>query len=290
MKKILLLVFSILIFTSCNNKSDDGLLSQNDTNKIIEEIKYIAKEKLNPENLGENIDISLPPRLKTDNREELLNNIKKSISKDKRAEWIYENFDHLSQIEQYLVGNDDDTIEFVYNNNNNINNFEYKEGETKKYGRSTPYYLQWDNRWAYNKLADSNIGIAGCGPTSIAMILARLDNNQEITPKVIAEDAEDYMVEEGISWSFFDDEIKKYGHNIQTINLSENEMIEALKKGPLLVSVSRGYFTLNGHIIVIDSYDNGNFIVNDPNSYKNSQRPWTYEQIQDQIVKIWSIY
>ena len=139
-------------------------------------------------------------------------------------------------------------------------------------------------------LGERNIGISGCGPTSVAMVLSRLKNDANITPDKIAEDAKGYMTSEGISWNFFADEANKYNYSVKDINLDEEEMKEALKKGPIIVSVNQGYFTLFGHIFVIDSYEDGKFLINDPNSVKNTMRPWSYNEINDQIVHMWQIY
>ena len=223
-------------------------------------------------------------------KEDIIKNVEKQAAKDPRARWVYDNFFNIENIEAYLTGNDPDTIEFVYNMNHNITDFPKTPGQSVDLGRKTPYYLQWDNRWAYDELGLKNIGISGCGPTSTAMVLARIKDDPSITPDKIAKDAKNYMSSEGISWTFFSDEAKKYNLNSKDIPIDEKEMIEALKKGPLIVSVSRGYFTLFGHIFVIDSYENGKFLVNDPNSVKNTMRPWTFEEISDQIAHIWQIY
>lgn len=227
---------------------------------------------------------------KTDDYNILTNNLEKEAQNNQQAKWLLDNFDSLTRLEQNLIGNDDDTVEFVYNYENNIKDFTYEEGVSKDYGRLTPYYLQWDNRWAYRPLGNSNIGFAGCGPTSMAMVLARLEDNQSITPLTVAEDAHSYMGENGISWKFFTDEAYKYGRSIYNIPLDEEYMISALDQGPLIVSVGPGYFTLAGHILVIDSYKNGKFIINDPNSLKNSEKTWTFDQLEDQIANIWLIY
>ena len=42
--------------------------------------------------------------------------------------------------------------------------------------------------------------------------------------------------------------------------------------------------------MVIDSVKDDNFLINDPNSIKNSKIEWPYQDIQDQIVKLWLIY
>ncbi len=125
---------------------------------------------------------------KTDDMDELYKNIEKHKDDNEKINWLYENFDSLTDSEIYLVGNDIDTCEFVYNLKNGIVDFEYYPGESVNYGRLTPYFLQWDNRWAYNNLGNSNIGFAGCGPTSMAMVLKRLNPNLDISPSNIAQD------------------------------------------------------------------------------------------------------
>ncbi len=258
--------------------------------QMIEEINSIAKDTFNKgEDIVNNINIvnESKPVYKTDRRDDLIKNLEGPANKDPKAKWVYDNFKKLSDTEAYLTGNDPDTVEFVYNMNHNIKDFSYKEGESINLDRPTPYYIQRDNRWAYQELSDINIGVAGCGPTSMAMVLARLRDDPSITPKIIGEDAKEYMVEEGIAWSFFADEANKYGYKCEDLENDKQKMIEALKEGPLIVSVERGYFTLAGHIFVIDSYKDGKFIINDPNSIKNTMREWDYEQIQDQIVHIW---
>ncbi|MDU5342481.1 C39 family peptidase [Anaerococcus vaginalis] len=227
---------------------------------------------------------------KTDDMDELYKNIEKHKDDNEKINWLYENFDSLTDSEIYLVGNDIDTCEFVYNLKNGIVDFEYYPGESVNYGRLTPYFLQWDNRWAYNNLGNSNIGFAGCGPTSMAMVLKRLNPNLDISPLNIAQDAQSYMGSEGIEWKFFADEANKYGHNIENIENDKDAMINALDRGSLIVSVNKGYFTLFGHILVIDSYKNGRFVINDPNSMKNSEKSWSYNSIKDQIANIWLVY
>ncbi len=227
---------------------------------------------------------------KTDDMDLLYQNIEKHKDDNEKIRWIYENFENLEDKDKYLVGNDLDAIEFIYNLRTNNVNFDYYPGVSVDYGRETPYFLQWDNRRAYNLLGDSNIGFAGCGPTSMAMVLKRLNPNLDISPINIANDAQSYMSSSGIEWKFFSDEAKRYGYNIQSIENNKNSIIDALDKGSLIVSVKKGDFTLFGHILVIDSYKFGRFIINDPNSMKNSEKTWSYGRIKDQIVNIWLVY
>lgn len=267
---------------------------------IIIIIILFVREKINGDNLSDSSsffnkislgDLITDKNLKTDDFDTLRKNLKKETdSGNNKAEWIYDNFDNLPDTMLYLAGNDPDTIDFVYNYQNGITNFEFYPGESVNLDRKTPYFLQWDNRWAYNSLGQSNVGIAGCGPTSMAMALARLTGDNSITPDKISIDANEYMDASGVSRSFFNDEASKYGYRVVDISNDKDAMIEALNYGPLIVSVTRGYFTLFGHIVIIDSYQNGKFIINDPNSIKKSQISWSFNQIQNQIAHIWLVY
>lgn len=227
---------------------------------------------------------------KTDNKRALKRNLQKEAdSGNDKAMWIVDNFDYLDDNLIYLAGNDSDAIGFAYNYSNNITDFEHYQGVSVDYGRRTPYFLQWDNRWAYDYLGGSVLGLAGCGPTSMAMVLARLENDTSIDPGKIGIDAQNYMTDDGIAWKFFNDEANRYGYTAYDISNDESSMIDALENGPLIVSVNKGIFTLFGHILVIDSYQGGKFIINDPNSMKKSQKTWTYDEIKDQIAHIWLI-
>ena len=51
-----------------------------------------------------------------------------------------------------------------------------------------------------------------------------------------------------------------------------------------------GDFTSSGHYIVLTGYSDGAFSVNDPYSINNSNKKWTYEQIESQIKNIWALW
>lgn len=289
MKKILTVLFLSLTLSSCDNGSNidiRGFIDEESV-KIIEDIKSLAKDTFSSDNFLD-FKYNLEPQKKTDVKEELIKNVEKAARKDKKAKWIYDNFYNLDDLYAYLAGNDPDTIEFIYNMHHDIENFDFYEGESVRLKRKTPYFLQWDNRWAYNDLYPSNIGISGCGPTSMAMVISRLTGDMKY-PNEIAVDAQNFMNDGGMDWAFINHEASKFNLKVEDVALSEEAMVNALKDGPLILSVSRGYFTLYGHILVIDSYEDGKFIINDPNSVKNSIIAWNYADIADQIKKIWKI-
>ena len=53
--------------------------------------------------------------------------------------------------------------------------------------------------------------------------------------------------------------------------------------------MGEGDFTSTGHYILLRGMDEEGFLVNDPNSRENSQKPWTWEQLEPQIRNIWAI-
>ena len=287
MKKLLIVLLSLFSLTSCSKGPDidiKGFIDEESV-KIIEDLKTLASDTFKRKNFLD-FKYEVKPKKKSDIKEDLIKNVEAAAKKDKKAQWVYDNFYNLDDVDAYLTGNDPDTIEFVYNKNHKFTDFNFYKGESVKLKRKTPYYLQWDNRWAYDNLYPTNIGISGCGPTSLSMIISRLTNNL-IYPNEMAQKASKFMNDGGMDWAFIDHIAKEYNLKVTDINLDKDKMIKALEYGPLLISVGRGYFTLYGHILVIDSYKDGKFIINDPNSVKNSIIEWDYDDISDQILKIW---
>ena len=57
----------------------------------------------------------------------------------------------------------------------------------------------------------------------------------------------------------------------------------------MILALGPGDFTTEGHYIVLSGLEDGLFRVNDPNSYINSARLWSYEELEGQIRNIWAI-
>lgn len=294
MKRIILMIVFIFTLTSCGK--DNSEIKNEDFSKTFTDVGEITNKYINIEQDAKKNMISIMndnknyhAKIRSVDEKELKSNINKNLNKNKKLQWALDNFDKLSHIEKVLVGNDIDTVDFLYNLYNDKTNFNFFYGQSINLGRKTPYYVQWDNRWAYDEIIENEtIGISGCGPTSMAMVLSRLLKDKKINPRIISQDAKNYMTHEGISWSFFKNESDKYGIKTKEINNDEKEIRNALRKGPLIVSVHHGYFTTGGHIIVIDSYENGKLLINDPNSVKNSKLNWYYDDIKDQIANVWA--
>lgn len=173
--------------------------------------------------------------------------------------------------------------------------YEAVEYDLSEYENSAavPLFMQWDQRWGYEKYGSDVIGITGCGPTCLAMVGYYLTGDDWYTPASVAEFAERngyYSPGSGSSWKLISEGGVELGLDVTEIPLVKKRMTDNLEVGnPIICSMGAGDFTTSGHYIVIIGLENGLFRVNDPNSYANSQRLWSYEEIESQIRNLWVI-
>lgn len=155
-----------------------------------------------------------------------------------------------------------------------------------------PLFIQWDKRWGYDAYGNDVIGLSGCGPTCLSMIVIGLTKNQEATPDKLADYATEhgyYEQNSGTKWSFMDQVAAVYGVKGYYIYLSKDTMQEELAEGhPLVCAMRSGDFTSQGHFIVISGMEGDKFRVHDPNSIERSQQLWDYDTLQYQISAIWA--
>lgn len=175
-----------------------------------------------------------------------------------------------------------------YGKSHEIDMTEYEGSE------QVPLFMQWDPRWGYLDYGSSVVGLSGCGPICLAMAGAYVTGDYEtFRPDKIVEFAldEGYRIPEtGTSWSLISEGGELLGLDVTEIPLDEDRIIQNLEVGnPIICVVGPGVFTTQGHYIVLAGYEGGLFRVNDPNSHANSERLWSYDEIQDQIQNLWVI-
>lgn len=155
-----------------------------------------------------------------------------------------------------------------------------------------PLLLQWDSRWGYETYGSGLLGCTGCGPTCLSMVSLELTGWHDNDPYSVAQYAQEngyYVSGSGSSWSLMSEGCTQFGLEAQELSLDENQAIDALEEGSLVVcAMGPGDFTDNGHYIILAGYSDGAFIIRDPNSPQNSMRTWTFAEIQDQIKNLWS--
>ena len=159
-----------------------------------------------------------------------------------------------------------------------------------------PHFLQWDPRWGYTLYGGTQIedcvGLSGCGPTALSMVIVGLTGDTRWHPGAVAVWAADhgYATESsGTLWTFMSQGSASFGLTAREVPLWEASMIQALHDGPIICAVGPGDFTDGGHFIVISCYKDGYFQVLDPNSKKKSHG-WTYDELSWQINGMWNFY
>ena len=157
-----------------------------------------------------------------------------------------------------------------------------------------PLMMQWDQRWGYEKYGSDMIAITGCGPTCLAMAGYYVtDGDATFHPEAIAEFSEEngyYSKGNGSSWTLISEGGVKLGLDVTEIPLVKKRVMDNLEvDNPIICSVRAGDFTTTGHYIVLVGCEDGLIRVNDPNSYANSEKLWTYEQLEPQIRNLWVI-
>lgn len=157
--------------------------------------------------------------------------------------------------------------------------------------QSFPLFLQWDTRWGYVPYGGLNIGMSGCGPTCLSMVIFALTGDTSATPDALAAYSMKngyYMEGTGTAWALMTDAAYSYGLRAYELGLSEAEMKYCLDRGcPIICSMRPGDFTITGHFIVIYGYDEEGFLVNDPNSRERSSKHWDFDTLHYQIKNLW---
>ena len=151
-----------------------------------------------------------------------------------------------------------------------------KAGETK-----VTYYNQFDKRWASQMYGrSSTIGEAGCGPTSLAIVISTLTGKDVDPPTLCSWSVKNgHRCEGNGSYhSLIPAGAEHYGLKVEKLGRSSaGELEKHLSSGKLVVAImSKGNFTANGHFIVLRGItSNGKVLVADPASYKRSEQEWS---------------
>ena len=169
--------------------------------------------------------------------------------------------------------------------------FDTNVGSEVKKGQ-IPLFIQWDKRWGYASYGQSYIGISGCGPTCLSMVVCGLKGDGSATPYDVSKYAEKsgfYIAGQGTSWSLMTAGAVHYGLKFTNGSVSAGYILGNLsEKTPMICSMKPGDFTAQGHFIVLTGIDKeGRIIINDPVSPLNSSKHWSVDALIPQIKNIW---
>ncbi|WP_373599034.1 C39 family peptidase [Paraclostridium bifermentans] len=207
----------------------------------------------------------------------------------------------LSNLDAYpselleLASKNKETLNFVTNYPKNISNINKSVSIEKDYvPGKIPLFLQWDERWGYDKYGNNFIALNGCAPTSLAMVAVGLTGNTTVTPKTVADYSfknSFYVNGVGSSWQLISKGASYFGLKSKEIPLSKSSILSSLKRGnPVIVTVGPGTFTSSGHFLVLTGVDNdGRIKINDPNSKFNSSKTWNIDVFLKESRNLWEI-
>ena len=149
-----------------------------------------------------------------------------------------------------------------------------------QYDYSNPYY------------DGTTIAKAGCGPTSMAMVLTYL-TGKEVDPV----EATNYSLEHGTyvsgagtAWNYFGKIASDYGINCEESGVSSQNIVNSLSNGKtVIMSMGPGTFTRSGHFIVLTGInDDGTISVADPNSEERSNTTYNVDTFVNEGKEMWS--
>jgi len=178
--------------------------------------------------------------------------------------------------------------DYGYNQNIGIYDNDYVTGSGCSYegiiftngSTEVVYYNQFDERWADTMYGTSGtIGEAGCGPTSMAMVVSTL-TGREHDPVELAgwSVANGFRCEGNGSYHLLIPEsARAYGFRVEGVGKKDGQkIVDALSAGKLVVVImARGHFTSSGHFIVLRGVtSDGKILVADPASYNRSSQEW----------------
>lgn len=227
-------------------------------------------------------------------KNEILSHLKELTATYPQITAIYENADAYPENMLEALANNPEMASYVAGYLNREQLAEQgltQEEKNMKY----PLFLQWDPRWGYESYGDdSYVGLAGCGPVSLAMALTYLTEQEDVTPDVIADYAMKngyYMYGTGTMWSLMEDVPIRYGIHSKQTEITEENMKNVLdENGILICAMRQGDFTATGHFIVLFGYDEGGFFINDPNCVERSMKTWEFSTIKNQIKQMWALH
>ena len=145
----------------------------------------------------------------------------------------------------------------------------YSKSEKNAAALNMPQYYQWDKRWGNRKYGASNLTLAGCVPTSLAMVFSGL--GQQVLPTAVADTISSGG---GLNTNGFGTSAKgaaqaitKHGYNYRVLKTKE-QLVSSLQNGEtVLATVQQGYFVRSAyatHAVVLSGYENGKVKAMDP--------------------------
>ena len=214
--------------------------------------------------------------------------------KDPKARPVVQNPEQYPERLLESLGRNPELLDFTLDYPKKKGTFSKRIDLTDQYQNDQiPLLMQWDEKWGYAPYGDGIIGLDGCGPTSLSMVVIGLTGDTSKNPKAIADFSQKhgYLDEKSDStlWTLMSEGAGKLGLNSREIPLSRDRMTKELSEGhPIICCMGPGDFTTQGHFLVISRVQDGAFVVRDPNSKERSRETWSYDRLKPQIRNLWA--
>ena len=235
---------------------------------------------------------------------------------DERARYI---IDHADEIPEDLISfavssayewenpsdekiNWDNNISFVSDypvHKNDYLTMSYSDEELNAEG--APRLFMYDSRWGYETIGGDYIRNQGCGAVCLAMAYVGLTHKGELNPVLIAKTAEnDGAI--GVFGGLDNAMVKKvcedcgfkctdYNYDADTgstLKPDEKLMKQILDNGHLIMLGMFGN-TFGNHAIIVKGYNESGFLINDPASVEKSDKIWSFNELQPELVYMWEL-
>lgn len=128
------------------------------------------------------------------------------------------------------------------------------------------YYNQGEEPWASMPYGTSTISSAGCGPTSLAIVISTL-TGQNVNPQMTSSYAisnGEYVPGAGTSHSFPTNAAYHWGLTCERVGKDMNYIMKALKSGKMVVEICEAYTITgsgSGHFIVLTGVTGDGYIT-----------------------------
>lgn len=165
--------------------------------------------------------------------------------------------------------------------------------ETKVPKKIVPLYLQFDERWGYADYGNHILAINGDAPTCLSMAYTYLKQDGSMNPIKIADFSmeHNFVNQKGnTSTRLMTEGAELLDLTSKEIEINQKEMTNELSSGKVIICCMKsGDFTKSKKYILIHSYKNHLFYVNDPTSVARSEVGWDYNRLSKQIESLWVI-
>lgn len=168
------------------------------------------------------------------------------------------------------------------------------------------YYMQTDSKWGYNdysaKGEKTTIRASGCGPSSMAMVVATWVNSS-VTPATecawaLANGWK--CPNSGTYYGYFEAAGKHHGLTVTRLNTASiygnstsachAKAANAMANGDLVIAcMGKGTWTSSGHYIVCWNLVGNTIYINDPASTKPARTQGNYATFKKQVKYYWVI-